>query len=97
MKKFMIVAILVVLGACHSQKNLTKQPSVTPAAPAPASVSELQQGQEMFQANCGRCHKLPNPSAFNAQQWTKILEKMGPKARLTADQQQLVYKFVTLI
>jgi cytochrome c5 len=103
MKKIAIVALLVALGACHMQKQVARQtapapaPVVTPVAPATTVSGELQQGQEMFTASCGRCHKLPNPAAFNAGQWTKIMEKMGPKAKLTAEQQQLVYKFVTHI
>jgi hypothetical protein len=60
-----------------------------------ASLAELQQGKEIFSNKCGRCHKLPKPEKHTPEEWTNILEKMVPKAKLAADQKALVFKYIS--
>lgn len=49
-----------------------------------------QYGAEMFNANCGTCHKAPAPDHMLANQWIGGLETM--KRFVTVDQQQ--YRFI---
>jgi mono/diheme cytochrome c family protein len=89
-----ISALFVVLAftACStklyvpSDSNVNKRQSAT--------LAELQKGHELYKSNCGNCHKIAKPGEYSADQWTKILEKMGPKAKLNQAQVALVYKYV---
>jgi cytochrome c2 len=60
----------------------------------PASLIELQQGHDLFQNKCGKCHKLPKPDKYSNPQWTKILLKMALKAKINSDQSDLIYKYI---
>ena len=60
----------------------------------PASLAELQQGHDLFQNTCGKCHKLPKPGSHSREEWIKILAMMAPKAKLNTEQSNLVYKHV---
>lgn len=58
------------------------------------TIQDLKSGQEVFNKNCDRCHKLKNPKKFNEEDWQKILPRMGKKAKLEKNQEELVLKFV---
>ena len=66
-----------------------------------AAVSRLNQnksksisGKELFLANCGKCHKLYQPSDFSRQKWVAIMKKMQKKAKLTDEETQLVLNYI---
>ena len=59
-----------------------------------ATLAELQQGHDIFSKSCKRCHGLKDPASRTPEQWTKVLDKMAPKAKLTAEQKDLVYKYL---
>lgn len=92
MKKLFTILIVLAFIACSKQIYTPTEANVNKREPA--TLAELQQGHDLFVKNCGRCHKLPRPESHSAQQWTKVLDKMGPKAKLDKDQVSLVYKFV---
>jgi cytochrome c5 len=60
----------------------------------PAFLAELQQGHDLFQKNCGKCHKLPEPAKHSKDGWEKILVKMALKAKLNNKQSYLVFKYI---
>jgi len=80
-----------------------EEPKKTDPAPAKPSVGQkpnttptkAQQGQQIFAGNCGKCHKLYKKEEFAADRWTKILDKMAPKAKLTEEQKSLVLAYLT--
>jgi cytochrome c5 len=91
--KPLFIALLLVAGvACTTQLYVPTEANVNKVEPA--TLADLQQGHDLFQNHCGKCHKLPKPAAHSKDEWTKILSKMAPKAKLTADQSSLVYKYV---
>lgn len=51
------------------------------------------QGKTIDQNNCGRCHKLKNPSLFTEEKLNKVVPKMGDKAKLTEADKELVLKY----
>lgn len=59
-----------------------------------ASLSELQQGHNLYLNNCGKCHKLFKPDSRSNESWKKVLSFMAPKAKLNADQSDLIYKYL---
>jgi cytochrome c5 len=92
MKPILFALLIVASVACTTQLYTPSEKNVNKVAPA--SLVELQQGHDLFQNKCGKCHKLPNPGKHSKDEWTKILAKMAPKAKLSSEQSDLVYKFV---
>jgi cytochrome c5 len=92
MKPILIALLIVASVACTTQIYAPTEANVNKVQPA--TLAELQQGHDLFQTKCGKCHKLPQPGKHAKDDWTKILVKMAPKAKLTAEQSDLVYKYV---
>jgi cytochrome c2 len=92
MKPILLVFLFVASVACTTQLYVPTEANVNKAEPA--TLSELQQGHDIFQNHCGKCHKLPKPAAHTNPEWTKILGKMAPKAKLTTEQSDMVYKYL---
>jgi len=92
MKSPLIALLFVASVACTTQLYAPTEANVNKVEPA--SLAELQQGYDLFQNKCGKCHKLPKPGKHSKDEWQKILVKMAPKAKLSADQSDLVYKYV---
>lgn len=74
-------------------------PKSTPAVGSgEAALSDkLVQGKTIFENSCGRCHDLPEPTAFTSVQWVGIMNSMAPKAKLNDEQHQLVYDYVVSV
>ena len=47
-----------------------------------AKLSDLQNGRNLYTANCASCHTLYNPGKFTTAQLEKILPKMQRKAKI---------------
>lgn len=92
MKITVISILLLFLVACSAKLYVPTEQNVNKRETA--SLADLQQGHELYKNNCGKCHKLPSPNSHDSAQWKKVLEKMGPKAKLNQDQVALVYKYV---
>lgn len=70
-------------------------PKVTAVTTVNAPTAEkLAQGKTIFDNSCKRCHDLPNPADYSAQDWVGIMNAMAPKAKLNDEQHQLVYDYV---
>ena len=76
-----ICSSLILLTACS--------PKTTPTAVVVAEKENqtiavnMIEGQKIYQANCGRCHELPNPAALTQREWKPIMYRMSRKARLS--------------
>lgn len=92
MKPILIALIFVAAVACTSQLYVPTEKNVDKVMPA--SLSELQQGHDLYMNNCGKCHKLPKPGSHSDVEWKKILEKMIPKAKLNSDQSYLIFRYI---
>ena len=75
------------LAACTSKNIPVKENNQTYEA-------HLAQGAAIFTESCQNCHELPKPNEHNEQQWSKIMDRMAPKAKLTDEQKQLVFQYV---
>jgi len=84
--------IFLASAACTTQLYVPVEANVNKAETA--SLAELQKGHDLFQNNCGKCHKLPKPEKLTNPQWATILDKMAPKAKLNTDQSDLIYKYI---
>lgn len=51
----------------------------------------IQQGKTVFVSKCGSCHALKNPGDYTAEQWSGILKKCIPRAKLNdSEKDQLI-------
>jgi hypothetical protein len=62
---------------------------------ANATLSELQQGRQLYINNCGSCHGLSSPDDFSANSWKSIMSSMAPKTSLSPSEVTLVTKYVS--
>lgn len=60
----------------------------------PASGWAAKTGEEVFKANCGRCHSLPDPQKLTSEEWVVRLEMMAPMARLGKEEKTKVLGFL---
>ncbi|MCJ8154817.1 cytochrome c [Chryseobacterium sp. SSA4.19] len=95
MKKIIAVASLaaVVLSSCTSKVPT----AAAPTGPAVSTAAQMAQGKTIFENSCGRCHKLPDPTAHTPVQWVGIMNSMAPKAKLTDEQHQWVYDYIVSV
>jgi mono/diheme cytochrome c family protein len=93
MKKMYLLALVLVsaLAACKSPLYV---PTEDNAKKANAPLSKLTEGRTVYTSKCGSCHKLYNPTEFNAKRWNRYVEKMAPKAKLTAEEKDKVLAYV---
>ncbi len=81
--------LLIVLSACTTKSVSVKTENLDSA--------KLAQGAVLYEESCKKCHDLPIPTEHTAEQWMKIMDWMAPKAKLTPEQKQLVYNYVTSV
>ncbi len=89
MKKtiFLIVGITTIFVAC-SPKTTTKSVVET------TSTDPMVMGKSLYVSRCSKCHELPKVGDFTTTKWTGIVDWMAPKARLSAQEKQLVLNYV---
>jgi len=92
MKPIFIALIFVAAVACTSQLYVPTEKNVNKVEQA--SLSELQLGHDLYVNNCGKCHKLHNPSSRSNVDWKRALNEMAPKAKLDNEQSYLIYRYL---
>lgn len=92
MKKISAILLLALFAACTTQLYVPSDSNVNKRESA--SLADLKKGHDLYLNNCGKCHKLFKPDSHTPEKWTKILEVMGPQAKLSNEQVSLVYKYL---
>jgi cytochrome c2 len=94
MKKIIAVAsfIAILLVSCTPKVSTATAP-----AAATSTAEQIAQGKTIFENSCGKCHKLPDPTAHTSVQWVGIMNSMAAKAKLTDEQHQWVYDYVVSV
>lgn len=92
--KYAIASVLVIVAAACSPKVKT-----TTTAPAPVTnpflLARINEGKSLYESNCNKCHGLHNPGKYNEQQWTKYLDWMAPKAKITDEQKATIFAYLS--
>ena len=78
---------------CAGQLTAEAKPK-TPAAAAPAAAApgktgtspQLDPGEKLYQAKCGRCHDFPKPRFIAEETWNRWMMHMRYKAGLNDEQ-----------
>jgi len=96
MKIFSSIVFLFLLIICIAScaKKTTPTATVIVAQPKASLVINIEEGQRIYQASCGRCHRLPSPAEFTQHQWTPIMDRMCRKARFTENQKANALAYV---
>ena len=89
-KLFAVLAVFMLLLAC-SPKIVPTTPVVLGAILSP----ELAEGKSIFENNCANCHGLYAPQDFTAEQWKPILLKMQKEAKISDEERDKVYAYLT--
>ncbi len=58
------------------------------------SPQEVSEATKLYVAKCARCHKFYNPAEYSDAEWHSWMTKMGRKARLKPDQQELLSRYL---
>lgn len=93
---FVAVASAAVLAACGPGLPRPTNADVaraTVARPA-TTLADLDRGRSIYLSRCGGCHRLYAPSDRAPEAWPSAVDEMAERARLDADQRELVTLFL---
>ena len=90
-KLLAIASFFVLLSACSIRVIRKEEPIKVEETLSPA----LAEGKNLYNNNCAECHKLYNPKDFTAQQWTPIMLKMQKKAKISDEEREKIYAYLT--
>jgi cytochrome c5 len=97
-KTLFAVSALLLLAACAAKKttvSITESDASRASVKFPdSSLASLQQGKTLYEDNCGKCHGLKNPTAYNEEQWGKHVKRMAPKAKIDKPTEELILQYV---
>jgi hypothetical protein len=80
---FLLTAFALGLAGCAGPASATD----SPGDPARA-------GRKLYVAKCAKCHKFYDPAKYSDAEWAMWMEKMGRKAKLKPDQQQILARYI---
>ncbi len=90
-KLLAIASVLALITACSPKVSQPEEPITVDETLTP----ELAEGKNLYNNNCAGCHKLYNPKDFTAQQWTPIMLKMQKKAKISDEEREKIYAYLT--
>jgi cytochrome c5 len=96
MKKIIAIS-LIVLAGCSASKmvTMTQADADKAAAKFPgATLASLQEGQKLYNDECGTCHALKATTWGNETEWKGIIPPMAEKAEINASQQNLITQYL---
>jgi len=57
---------------------------------APIDTSKMAPDEAAFTITCARCHKLPKPGKYTAEEWPKTINRMQKKGKTPFSEEQEV-------
>jgi hypothetical protein len=106
----LILVFTLFIFSCKSKKSSTSSASATEAVDpfmpsevevtaikgrfADANLEILKSGHSIYTGACTNCHGKKNIQTRSEEEWVKIIDRMAPKANLTAEQKDQVWKYV---
>lgn len=106
LKLFTLGLIVAVLASCATQSSVVQsglsQADVNRVKSQfpDYSLTELQKGKQLYEANCGTCHNLKSPTSESEAAWKGIVPPMVKKANkkngvtLTEQDEQAILRYV---
>lgn len=59
------------------------------------TAAVLSEGKSLYGMNCAKCHKLYDAKSFTAEEWAPIVLRMQKKARISDEQREYIYAYLT--
>lgn len=78
--------LLLLVAACETTAPARVRPD--------PELPPQEQGRILYESSCNRCHALHMPSSYRPDEWTFYVRKYGRKARLTAEERDLVTAYL---
>src|SRR5688572_3091555 len=100
MRIFIVIAgIVVFLAACTAKKKATTvdttpteaQLAVAKTKYPQASMELLNKGHNIYYGSCTNCHGPKDIARRSEEEWPKIIDRMAPRAKLTAEEKDAVF------
>jgi cytochrome c5 len=57
-------------------------------------IALMAAGKEAYSVKCTKCHEAFEPTKFNAAKWEKVIDWMGPRAKLEAHEKEEILAYV---
>jgi hypothetical protein len=80
---WLLAAFLIGLAGCAG-----------PASATDSSGDPTRAARKLYIAKCAKCHKFYDPAKYSDAEWAMWMEKMGRKAKLKPEQQQMVSRYI---
>jgi cytochrome c5 len=109
MKKYSVFIIvgLIALSGCFGAKKVVEAKSSEESALSKAqakfpgyTLEQFEDGKNLYETNCNKCHALKTPKNYSEEEWAKLVPSMSKKANdkkgsdLTEEDQILIYNYV---
>ncbi len=92
-----IAGILAIAG-CASLPHPTPDDAARAAVTWPgATIASLEADRARYVAKCSSCHALPRPDRYPAERWSRWLDQMRERAKLTADDRESVLRYLVTL
>ncbi len=91
MNKLKIQSIILICYLLLSCKPLL----YIPISNDSVEQQQLTTGRKLYVSHCGNCHNLHLPKERDLEGWKKQLDKMQVKAKITDEEKQLIFKYLT--
>ncbi len=80
------LVIIILFSACSGSSNNSS-----------VGTTKFPEGKELYAAKCTACHRAYEQELHTKEEWQKILDEMGTKAKLTDGQKRLILDYLTEI
>ena len=75
--------VIIFINACGGSSNNSTN-----------GTTKFTLGKELYVSKCTACHKSYEPALHTNDEWQKILDDMGIKAKLTSGEKQLILNYL---
>ena len=81
---YLLVIIIFSLLACSGSNSSN-----------PNKTTNFPEGKDLYVSKCTACHKAYEPQLHTKDEWQKILDEMGSKAKLTAKEKETILNYLS--
>ena len=89
-KLIAIASFFLIISACSSNKSTIQEPTTIAV-----KMNKDEAGKMLYENNCAKCHDLYSPKDFNAEQWKPIMLSMQKKAKISDEEREIIYAYLT--
>lgn len=81
---FSSLIVIILLSACSGSSNNSS-----------AGTTKFPEGKDLYVSKCTACHKAYEPELHTKDEWKKILDEMGSKAKLTTKEKETILNYLS--